>query len=228
MCRRVETRLDIQKERVNAALKRGSTTVARKTQQVWSRSRRGLTTVLVTLMLAWTTVGLAQSKYECIAAANPPKLPVTRPSGRFGSAPAKVQVQLSAKIADTWKPSLKEIGSVLAGTTVEVLEDMIVVDAPDIVRVTGPVAGLDVKEGDTILRYARLGEGASDFWTGSCWYKDANTDFIVEPDGGGCGGSDCSAKVTKMGKQKWWVQIRLPSGQVGWTLSIALDLSGGG
>ncbi len=64
-----------------------------------------------------------------------------RTSGRFGSAPVMVQVRLSAKIADTWKPSLKEIGSVPAGTTVEVLEDMIVVDAPDIVRVTSPSQG---------------------------------------------------------------------------------------
>ena len=134
---------------------------------------------------------------------------MTRPSGRFGSAPVTVRVQLSAKIADTWKPSLKEIGLVVAGTNVEVLEDMIVVDGPDIVRVTRPVAGLNVKEGDTILRYTRLGEGSSDLWTGGCWYKDANSEFIVEPDGGGCGGSDCAAKVTKMGKQKWWLRIRL-------------------
>jgi hypothetical protein len=105
---------------------------------------------------------------------------------------------------------------------------MIVVDAPDIVRVTRPIDAVKVKEGDTILRYARLGEGRSDFWTDQCWYKDADTEFIIEPDGGGCGGADCSAKVTKMGRQSWWLRIRLPGGKVGWTLSQALDLSGGG
>ena len=47
---------------------------------------------------------------------------------------------------------------------VEVLEDVIVVDAPDIVRVTEPIDGLNLKDGDTILRYARLGEGWADFW----------------------------------------------------------------
>ena len=84
---------------------------------------------------------------------------------------------------------------------VDVLEDMIVVDAPDIVRVTRPIEGVKVKEGDTILRYARLGEGFADFWADGCWYKDVDAGFIVEPDGGGCGGPDCPAKVTKMGRQ---------------------------
>ena len=111
---------------------------------------------------------------------------------------------------------------------VEVLEDVIVVDSPDIVRVTEPVEGLNLKEGDTILRYAHLGEGWADFWANGCWYKAADAAFITEPDGGGCGGSACSAKVTKMGQQMWWFRIRLPNGKVGWTLSQALDLSAGG
>jgi hypothetical protein len=228
MCRRVETRPNIQIEPDNAALKRGSTTVACRTRQLWIRSIRGLSIALAVLVLACGTSVSAQSKYECITAQSPPKLPVTRPSGRFGSAPVSVRVRLPVAIADTWKPSLKEIGSVPAGTMVDVLEDMIVVEAPDIVRVIRPIAGVKVKEGDTILRYARLGEGRSDFWADQCWYKDADTEFIVEPDGGGCGGSDCSAKVTKMGRQSWWLRIRLPNGKVGWTLSQAIDVSAGG
>ena len=47
-----------------------------------------------------------------------------------------------AGIADSWKPTRREIGSVPAGTMVEVLEDVIVVDAPDIVWVTEPIAEL--------------------------------------------------------------------------------------
>jgi hypothetical protein len=111
---------------------------------------------------------------------------------------------------------------------VEVLEDAIIVDAPDIVRVTEPIAELNLKEGDTILRFARLGEGRADFWTEGCWYKDADGDFIVEPDGGGCGGSSCSARVTKMGRQAWWFRIKLPSGKTGWTQRQNLELAGGG
>jgi hypothetical protein len=109
-----------------------------------------------------------------------------------------------------------------------VLEDVIVVDAPDIVRVTEPIAVLKLKEGDTILRYARLGEGWADFWAEGCWYKEASVAFIVEPDGGGCGGSSCAARVTKIGRQAWWFRIRLPNGKAGWTLSQSLDLSAGG
>ena len=108
------------------------------------------------------------------------------------------------------------------------LEDVIVVDAPDIVRVTEPIAPLKLKEGDTILRYSRLGEGSADLWAEGCWYEDADAGFITEPDGGGCGGSSCSAKVTKMGRQTWWFRIKLPNGKVGWTQSQNLDLSAGG
>ena len=180
---------------------------------------------VVALVLAWASAGPAQD--NCVATANPPKVPLTRASGRFTTSAASVRVVQLAGIADSWKPTRREIGSVAAGTMVEVLEDVIVVDAPDIVRVTEAIAGLKLKEGDTILRFARLGEGWADLWAAGCWYKQANGDFITEPDGGGCGGSNCAARVTKMGSQTWWVRIRMPGGKVGWTLSQALGLSAG-
>ena len=187
---------------------------------------RCLTLGFVALVLLCPAVGLAQ--YNCVPAADPPKLPVLRASGRVSSPRFPLRVLRLAGIADTWKPTRREIGSVPEGTMVEVLEDVIVVDAPDIVWVTKPIEELKVKEGDTILRYARLGEGWADFWVGGCWYKNSNADFIIEPDGGGCGGSRCSAKVTKPGIQTWWYRIKLPGGKVGWTQSQNLDLSAGG
>ncbi len=178
------------------------------------------------LVLLCPLAGVAQ--YNCEHVANPPKLPVIRSSGRVKSSGDQLKIVQLAGLADTWKDTRREIGSVAAGTTVEVLEDAIIVDAPDIVRVTEPIAELNLKEGDTILRFARLEEGRADLWAGGCWYKDANGDFIVEPDGGGCGGSGCSARVTKMGRQTWWFRIKLPSGKTGWTQRQNLDLAGGG
>ncbi len=164
----------------------------------------------------------------CKSAPNPPKLPAVRPSGRFGSSPVSLRLVQLAGIADSWKETRREIASAPAGTIVEVLEDVIVVDAPDIVRVTEPIAPLKLKEGDTVLRYSRLGEGSADLWAEGCWYEDADAGFITEPDGGGCGGSSCPARVTKMGRQTWWFRIKLPNGKVGWTQSQNLDLSAGG
>lgn len=181
---------------------------------------------VLSLVLICPSVGLAQ--YNCTPSANPPKLPAVRASGRIVSPATRLKVLQLAGIADSWKPTRREIGSVPEGTMVEVLEDVIVVDAPDIVRVTGPITRLKLKEGDTILRYARLGEGWADLWADGCWYKEADGGFITEPDGGGCGGSSCSARVTKLGRQAWWFRIKLPSGKVGWTLSQSLDLSAGG
>ena len=181
---------------------------------------------IVALALMGSSAGLAQ--YNCTPSANPPKLPAVRASGRIATSGARLRIQQVTGIADSWKPTRREIGTVQADTMVEVLEDLIVVDAPDIVRVTEPIEGLKVKEGDTILRYAHLGEGLADFWVEGCWYKEASGNFIVEPDGGGCGGSSCAARVTKLGRQAWWFRIKLPSGKTGWTLSQSLDLSAGG
>lgn len=181
---------------------------------------------LVALVVAASSVGAAQ--YNCIPATSPPKLPVVRASGRWKVSGGQLKVVQLAGIADTWKDTRREIGSVAAGTMVEVLEDAIVVDAPDIVRVTDSITELRLKEGDTLLRYARLGEGWADLWAEGCWFKEADAGFITEPDGGGCGGSNCSARVTKMGRQTWWFRIKLPSGKTGWTQRQNLDLEGGG
>jgi len=193
----------------------------------WKHSSPAAFFVLVlACSLFGAAAGWAQS--TCEPSTNPPKLPVTRPSGRFSSTGTSLRIVRLAGIADTWKPARREIGNVAAGTMVEVLEDVIVVDAPDIVRVTEPISGLKLKEGDTILRYAQLGEGWADLWVESCWYKKVNADFISDPDGGGCSGSNCPAKVTKIGRQVWWVRIRLPGGKVGWTQVQNLDLAAGG
>jgi hypothetical protein len=187
-----------------------------------SRRRR-----LAIIFLALCGSAAAADKPDCAAAPNPPKLPVTRPSG-LSYAGKSLKVPYVAGLADTWKDSRREIAAVPAGTMVEVLEDLIVVEAPDVVWVTTSVEDLHLRQGDTILRYARLGEGSADLWAAGCWYKDADAGFITEPDGGGCGGPTCSAKVTKMGRQSWWFRIRLPNGKAGWTLSQSLDLSAGG
>lgn len=193
----------------------------------WKNSSRAALPVL-TLALSLLYAAPSPAQYRCEPSANPPKLPVVRPSGRVSESAAPVRVVRLAGIADTWKSTRREIASVAAGSMVAVLEDAIVVDAPDIVRVTDPITGLKLKEGDTILRYAQLGDGWADLWAEGCWYKDADGGFITEPDGGGCGGSSCAARVTKMGRQTWWFRIRVPGGKTGWTQSQSLDLSAGG
>jgi hypothetical protein len=187
--------------------------------------KRHATFWLVALALSGSSGG---AQYKCIPAANPPKLPVVRASGRVKSSGVQLKVVQLAGISDSWKDTRREIGSVAAGTQVDVLEDVVVVDAPDVVRVTDSITELKLKEGDTILRFARLGEGWADFWAEGCWYKDADAGFITEPDSGGCGGSSCSARVTKMGRQTWWFRIKVPGGKTGWTQSQNLDLSAGG
>ena len=187
---------------------------------------RRIVKLVAILLIAWRSAAATDAD-GCQAMPNPPKLPVIRPSGRVLTG-GSLKVLLLAGVADTWKATRREITSVPAGTAVEVLEDLIVVEAPDIVWVSTSVEAMKIKQGDTILRYARLGEGWADLWTEGCWYKDADGGFITEPDGAGCGGSQCSAKVTKLGRQMWWFHVRLPNGKTGWMLSQSLDLSAGG
>ena len=81
---------------------------------------------------------MVSGQYKCVAITNPAKLPVTRASGRVSSGNLLRVVELAGD-ADTWTPTKPEIGSVQAGTMVEVLEDLIVVEAPDIVGVSRPI-----------------------------------------------------------------------------------------
>jgi hypothetical protein len=182
--------------------------------------------VIVVLLIVCHSIAFAQ--LTCKPAPTPPQLPVVRASGRFSTTKLPLRVMQRAGIADSWKPTRREIASIPAGTMVDVLEDVIVVDAPDVVWVTKPNEELKVKEGDTILRYAHLEEGWADLWVQGCWYKDADAGFITDPDGGGCEGANCAAKVTKVGRQTWWFRVRLPNGKSGWTQSQNLDLSAGG
>lgn len=176
--------------------------------------------MLPLLVLAATTAPAAP---KCTPAATPPKLPVLRHSGRIGPTPLKIQ-QLG-QLYDTWKPATRrQIGTIPAGIMVQPLEDWIVIDAPDIVRVMQPIEALKLNEGDQILRFAHLGEGFADIWANGCWYEDLDGGFITEPDGAGCGGESCTAKVTKPGRQSWWFRIKLPDGKTGWTQSDTIDL----
>ncbi len=180
--------------------------------------------LIVLLLAAHSALG-----QNCTPMANPPKLPEIRPDVRArADAPWRLKTIVRGAVSDTWKPTRRETGTFQADTEVEVLENLIVVDQPDILRITRPVPQLKAEEGDTVLRYARLGEGWADLWFAGCWYRGFDASFVTEPDGGGCGGSSCAAKVTKSGRQIWWFRIKLPNGKAGWTGSESLDLSAGG
>jgi len=185
--------------------------------------RRRADFLIVPAMLLCSIASLGAPK--CIPAATPPKLPAQRHSGRSLSSQGGLRIQQLGQLYDTWKPATRrQVGTVQAGSAVEVLEDLIVIDSPDIVRVMQPIEELKLNQGDQILRYAHLGEGFFDIWANGCWYEDLDASFIIEPDGGGCGGEKCSAKVTKPGLQAWWFRIKLPDGKTGWTQSDNIDL----
>ena len=64
-------------------------------------SRRRL---LVALALVPISVVAVSGQYKCVAITNPPKLPLTRGSGRVSYGNLLRVVQL-AGVADTWKPT---------------------------------------------------------------------------------------------------------------------------
>ena len=89
---------------------------------------------------------------------------------------SSLKVAPLAGVADSEKPARREIASVPGATTVEAVVDLTVVDASDSTGVSTPIEEMNLKQGDTILCYAR-------FWEGLC-QEDAQASCCTKDEGG--------------------------------------------
>jgi hypothetical protein len=163
----------------------------------------------------------AQTPKPGMAMAIPPSLPAITPDVLPGEGwlPGMHKLRGAAMVFDTWKPLRRRIAVLEDGTPVIVLSGLSEVSKPDLITVTSPLPELQLKPGDSLLRYISRGEGYGDFWAKGRWYNALDGSFVTEADGTGCQ-SHCKARVTEPGRQTWWFRVRLTDQRTGWTEAL--------
>jgi len=128
----------------------------------------------------------------------------------------KWPVRKDTAFFSSWKNDRKQVGSLKKGQIVTGLTGVHITFEPDRIKILRPITDLDLKPGDTLLRYMYQGEGFADIWAKGEWHKAYDCSFLQEKDGSGCT-RNCSAVVESDGRKEWWVQIRTQQGAEGWT-----------
>ncbi len=117
---------------------------------------------------------------------------------------------------DTWEENRRRVAQIGKGEVVLAVTGGVVTFRPGLIRLDRDLAESTLKRGDVVLTYAYRGEGFSAVWFKGRYYPDFDISFAKWPDGTGCGGAHCAATYVDLGNKVWWVQVKLPSGLMGW------------
>lgn len=122
----------------------------------------------------------------------------------------------SIPVYDTWKEDRRQVARIVPGEKVEAITSVHVTVRPGVIRMERAIPERGLKAGDTILTYAYVGEGFAQVWFEGKYYTDFDISFTKWPDGGGCGGDHCRARLVDVGRHVRRAQVRLGSGVTGW------------
>jgi hypothetical protein len=125
-------------------------------------------------------------------------------------------VREAITVYDTWKPERREIAKLSPGEKTTGITGVVITDQPGRIRMDRDLPEQNLKRGDTILTYAYRGEGFAAVWFQGRFYDEFDISFAKWPDGTGCGGAHCAATYVDLGEKRWWAEIKLRSGAMGW------------
>jgi hypothetical protein len=123
----------------------------------------------------------------------------------------------TAQLFSTWKAARKLIRKIAKGEAVTALTGIYITLEPSEIRVTAAIPDYGLKPGDTVFGYMNIGEGFFNAWFNGYWVDEFDGSGITTPDGSGCRGSKCNAKLLKPTRGEWWVKIKTKDGAMGWT-----------
>ncbi len=125
-------------------------------------------------------------------------------------------VRDSITLYDTWKPERREIATLSKGDKATGITGVVITYRPGTIRMERDLPEQSLKQGETILTYAYRGEGFAAAWFHGRFYDEFDISFAKWPDGTGCGGAHCAATYVDLGDKRWWAEVKLNSGAVGW------------
>lgn len=93
---------------------------------------------------------------------------------------------------------------------------MVVTAKPGMIQLERDPGRDGLRQGDEILMHRFVNEGFARVWFKRRMHADFEISFVKWPDGGGCVGTNCAAKLVREAEAVMWVKVRLKSGLRGW------------
>lgn len=131
-------------------------------------------------------------------------------------------------VYDGYGEGRRVVARLKKGDVAAVESSVVITAKPGVIRMDRDLGRDGLRRGDEILMYGFVNEGFARVWFQGRMRADFDITFVKWPDGGGCGGANCAARLVREAEAVRWVRVSLKSGARGWVKAAGGLLLPGG
>lgn len=166
----------------------------------------------------WIVVGLAAGVSGQGGGSVAPRLPYVDSNAGLGEGRVYGERTAAGEMAvhEGYGEGRRVVARLGKGDVVVAESSVVITTRPGVIRMERDLGRHGLRRGDEILMYGFVNEGSARVWFKGWKMADFDVSFAKWPDGGGCVGANCAARVVSEAEAVTWVRVRLKSGVRGW------------